>query len=65
MVLLCQSYMVMSDKTAIAQLKISRIMILTNIGGLRIEGGTYQAHANKYANVEMMYICLGFGLEML
>ena len=45
--------MVMSDKTAIVQLKISRIMMLINIGGLR------------HANVEMMCICLGFGLEML
>ena len=32
--------MVMSDKTAIVQLKISRIMILINIGS---RGGTFQA----------------------
>ena len=36
------------------QLKISRIMILINIGGLR--GGHL-----RHANVEMMCICLGFG----
>ena len=52
--------MVMSDKTAIVQLKISRIMMLINIniGGSR--GGHF-----RHANVEMMCICLGFGLEML
>ena len=50
--------MVMSDKTAIVQLKISRIMILINIGGSK--GGHF-----RHANVEMMCICLGFGLEML
>ena len=49
--------MVMSDKTAIVQLKISRIMMLINIGGSR--GGHF-----RHANVEMC-ICLGFGLEML
>ena len=48
--------MVMSDKTAIVQLKISRIMMLINIGGSR--GGHF-----RHANVEMMCICLGFGLE--
>ena len=50
--------MVMSDKTAIVQLKISRIMMLINIGGSR--GGHF-----RHANVEMICICLGFGLEML
>ena len=51
--------MVMSDKTAIVQLKISGNMMLINIGGVR--GGGHFRHAN----VEMMCICLGFGPEML
>ena len=38
--------MVMSDKTVIVQLKNCRIMMLINIGGLRVEGG-------QFANVEM------------
>ena len=40
--------MVMSDKTAIVQLKISRNMMLINIGGAR--GGHF-----RHANVEMKW----------
>ena len=56
------SYMVMSNKTTIVQLKISRMMIddVNKHSGLR--GG---GHLRRHANVEMMWCsCLGCGLEM-
>ena len=57
-VVLMGSFMsVIYDKTAIVQLKISRIMMLINIGGSR-------GHISGM-QMEMMCICLGFGLEML
>ena len=53
--------MVMSNKTTIVQLKISRMMIDDVNKHRYIEGG----HLRRHANVEMRCSCLGCGLEML
>ena len=55
--------MVMSNKTTIVQLKISRMMIddVNKHSGLR--GGTFKK-ACKCGNEEMMCSCLGCGLEI-